>query len=357
MSRQELASLVREHLRPRHALYTYIQSGAIGEAFLPIFRLGEMTERADRDRLPALFERVKGVFAPNSQRTYWQLQREIRDFLRQEALIHDWPASEQAQLARVVDPFIEANGRAYTHAQREQIRQGASRPGELRWRILDWIDQERTSYEVKRALYTFRESFAAPLALVYDPGGLLSSQSVRGYDLFHIVANYDAVWYRDATEWSSRTEQPLPGAGPIAFCELRALRPAEQRLRLRYHYDSSQTREEWQERFTWGPTALRGTRVQADGSPLPPQVIDALADRYIVCYARDPHANGGGRFAALGKHGDVRIDRMDVELDGEGRREYLAALGTAAFFAYAEVGWMERADARKRAREEGPIWV
>jgi hypothetical protein len=187
---------------------------------------------------------------------------------------------------------------------------------------------------------------------------LLSSQPVRTYDLFHLVANYDALWYQDGPDWSRQTKQPRPpNADAIAFCELRAFLPTEERLRLRYRYDSGQTRQEWQDRFTYGPTALCGIQVEAEGTPLPPQVVQSLENRHIVCYARDPNADGGGRFIALGKHGDIRIDRLDVELEGEGPREYRAALGTAAFLAYAELGWMERADARARSKEEAPIII
>jgi len=358
LTRKELSRIVWDTLQPRHDLYSYIQRGAIGEAFLPILRLGQMTEREDQERLRDLFQRVRDVFAPSSQREYWRLRAEIGSFLDQEPLFQDWPATEKAQVERAVDPFVKANGRDYTPAERGKIREAARRPGPMRERVLEWIDQQRTSYEVKRALYTFRESFEGPLALVYDPRGLLSSQPVRVYDLFHVVASYDAIWYRDAADWRHITEQqPPPKAEAVAFCELRAFRPAEGRLRLRYRYDSGQTRQEWQDRFTWGPTALRGIQVEAEGTPLPPQVVQALADRYIVCYARDPNGDGGGRFVALSKHGDVRIDRMDVELEGEGTREYRAALGTAAFFAYAEVGWMERADAKKRAKDGGPMFA
>ncbi len=357
LRREELAGMVREHLTPRHDLYRYIQSGAIGEAFLPIFRLQEMTEHEDRDRLQALFDRVKEGFAPNSERSYWHLRREVREFLDREILFHDWPAGDQAQVNRALDPFIDVNGRTYTASQREQIRQDACRPTEIRRLVEEWIETERIAYEVKRALYTFRESFAAPLALIYDPECLLSSQPVRGYDVFHIAANYQARWYRERAEWVRQTGQdPSPQVDAVAFCELLAIRPSQERLQLHYRYDSRQTRDEWQNRFTWGPTALRGIRVESPEGPLPREVIDALADRYVVCYARDPNARGGGRFGALRRHGDVRIDSMAVELDGE-TREYRATLGTAAFFAYAELGWMERIDARNRARTEGPIWI
>lgn len=357
LRREELAGMVREHLTPRHDLYSYIQSGAIGEAFLPIVRLEEMTERENRDRLQALFDRVKMGFAPNSRRSYWQLRGEVRAFLGQEKLFHDWPAGVRAQVDRAIDPFIDANGRTYTASEREQIRRDACRPTQIRQCVKDWIETERTAYEVKRALYTFRENFTAPPALIYDPDGLLSSQPVRGYDVFHIVANYHARWYRERAEWQRQTGQdPLPHMDAVAFCELLTFRSSEERLHLRYRYDSRQTRDEWQNRFTWGPTALCGIQVEAPESPLPREVIDALADRYVVCYARDPNAPGGGSFGALRRHGDVRVDRMAVEIEGE-TREYLATLGTAAFFAYAELGWMERMDARNRARTEGPIWI
>lgn len=358
MSRLEFRQVVQRHLQPRHDLYSYIRSGAIGEAFLPIYRLRGMTERAEQDRVEALFESVRAVFAPNSRRRFCQLQREICGFLRREHLFHDWPATMEAQVKRAFDGFLEAHSHAYDARERALLRAGAARRGnKLHKRVMTWIDCERSAYEVKRALYNFRESFEPPPVLVYDPKNLLSSQPVRAYDLFHIIATYEVLWHQTEREWREETGQVAPAVEVVAYCELRALRPAEQRLRLRYNYDAGETREEWQERFREGPSALRGIQVTADGALLPSAVIDALGDRYLVCYARDPNAKGGGSFLHLGRHGDVRVVPMDVDLAGEGTREYVAVLGSEAFLAWAELGWLEQVEARERARNDAPIVI
>ena len=73
MSRTQFRELVNK-ATPRHILYSYIQSGAIAEAFLPIFQLERMTSEAGKLDIEQLYNEVKDLFAPEATFTYKQMR-------------------------------------------------------------------------------------------------------------------------------------------------------------------------------------------------------------------------------------------------------------------------------------------
>ena len=48
----------------------------------------------------------------------------------------------------------------------------------------------QSQVEITRALFSFRDSFQGPTAVLYDPQHFLSSQTVNRYDMFHLLRNY-----------------------------------------------------------------------------------------------------------------------------------------------------------------------
>ena len=74
MSRLFLRELAEEHLPARNSLYSYIKTGAIAEAFLPIYRLEGMASTEGKPDIEILFNGVQQLFAANTKLTYQRLR-------------------------------------------------------------------------------------------------------------------------------------------------------------------------------------------------------------------------------------------------------------------------------------------
>jgi hypothetical protein len=121
LSRAQLRKLAEEILPKRNDLYAYIESEAIAESFLPIYRLREMEATAEEDRIQALFESVRQLFHENATVTYKTMCRNIRTFLEQDRCYsaHETISQERLDLlervivrreqhpAKWLEPFAE----------------------------------------------------------------------------------------------------------------------------------------------------------------------------------------------------------------------------------------------------------
>src|SRR2546421_174354 len=184
LSRVALRKLAEEHLPDRNSLYTYIKSGAIAEAFLPIYRLESMTSTQNKPDIEAIFDEMQQLFAADTKLTYKKLRIGTRKYIER--------AQDYGGLVTVPTERREClaacKGRL-THEQNyraSQERKGWSNEIDA----YNWLQQDLRCYFLEKARFSFREDFQPPLALVGDTKNLLSSEPVALYDALHIVKNY-----------------------------------------------------------------------------------------------------------------------------------------------------------------------
>src|SRR5216683_796392 len=81
LSRAALRKLAEEHLPARNSLYTYIKSGAIAEAFLPIYRLESMTSTQNKPDIETIFDEMQQLFAADTKLTYQKLRSGTKKYI------------------------------------------------------------------------------------------------------------------------------------------------------------------------------------------------------------------------------------------------------------------------------------
>src|SRR6266480_2873421 len=82
MNRLALRELAEEHLPARNSLYSYIKTGAIAEAFLPIYRMEGMASTEGKPDIEILFNEVQQLFAANTKCTYKKLKIGTRVYIQ-----------------------------------------------------------------------------------------------------------------------------------------------------------------------------------------------------------------------------------------------------------------------------------
>lgn len=344
LSRADFAALVKEckHLPPKHSLTGYIRTHAITESFWPIYQIGKVLPQDDRGELDALFERVRGVFAPHSQRIPGGLKGFFRKLESRERWLYatrdgtmpfdKHTATQMADWLEWLDP-----------------RTGRYEPLDLLPHLdsfLDGAEQQRglrafvqSQVAITRALFSFRDSFQGPTTVFYDPHHQISSQTVNAYDLFHLVS-----YYRLSPPLTRRQfEQQFGPTKLTGDFYVRLIEPREPRLILELVYDSENDREDFERKWCGAPVAPSGIRVQARehggdvlAGVLDRRIVEALADKPLPMLIIPPDSVGA--MIARLRGTDIWARKLTVRFpDGSVDAGYRALLGTAAFHAHAEL--------------------
>src|SRR5229473_427099 len=265
LSRSTLRQLAEEHLPTRNSLYSYIKTGAIAEAFLPIFRLESMASAAGKPDVEALFNEIQQLFAADTKCTYQKLKNSTRSYIQRA----QYYGNLQVFPAEMTDCLKSCEHRL-THEQEYRKAHGIKRWSSPR-DAYNWLQNDLRCYSIEKARFSFREDFQPPLALVSDPHGLLSSEPVRLFDALHIAKNYKAYYFKTPNEWQQKTLlTPPEGADDaLVFCDLIELQAPDERLHtgLKLIVQDHQ-KIDWEERFVYRsfkdrPTALYGLEVIA----------------------------------------------------------------------------------------------
>ena len=189
------------------------------------------------------------------------------------------------------------------------------------------------------ALFSFRDSFQGPVAVLYDPQHLLSSQSINTYDLFHLISYYKLsppLTRRQFTDQLGETE--LHGDFYVRLIE-----PREPRLILELVYDSEDEPADFERKWCGAPVALWGVRIQARehsggvlAGALDQKIVTAMAEKHLPMLVIPPDSVGTmiGRLRGSGLWSRNLTVRFP---DGTANSNYKALLGTAAFHAHAEL--------------------
>lgn len=351
MSRPQLRKLVDQTMPARHILYSYIQSGAIAEAFLPIYRLERMASEAGKPDIEQLYNEVQELFAPAATFSYQAMRWMIRDYLERDryySRMDAFPAEITACLKQC--------------QQRLENQQGKGK----RWQnvddAFDWLQGDLREYFTEKARFSFRESFQPPLALVSDVNGLLSSASVTVYEALHIAKNYRAHFFKTCQDWQQKTGLPLPERAreALVFCDLLALRKPEERLQIGLKLDArGYPKLAWEEQFVYRsreytPTALYGLEVIGlnNSRPLDDQVRTMFQERYTPAFLAREGSRTATQLWNLRRQGQLQCYRLTVTFADERTGAYDAVLGTLALLAWAEVLFFYRKMDERKAQLE-----
>jgi CRISPR-associated endonuclease/helicase Cas3 len=343
-SRADFARIVEEcgHLPPKHSLTGYIRTHAITESFWPIYQISKVLPQDDQAEIDALFERVRGIFAPSSRRTPGGLRAFFGKLEARRRWLHetqkgsipldehtarqvaDWLVWLDPKTGRV-DPFDLLPNLGYILGDAEQQH------------ALRTFVQSQVS--VTLALFAFRDSFQGPTAVLYDPQHLLSSQTINTYDLLHLVGNYRLSPPLSRREFKQRFgETELKGAFYVQL-----VGPREPRLILELVYDSGDEPEDFERKWCGAPVAPAGIRIQARepggdvlAGALDRRIAETLVDEPLPMLIVPPDIEGA--MIARLRGTNLWSRRLNVRFpDGSVETGYRALVGTAAFHAHAEL--------------------
>ena len=337
MNRLTLRQLAEEHLPARNSLYSYIKTGAIAEAFLPIYRLEGMASTEGKADIEILFNEVQQLFAADAKFTYQKLKISTRHYM--------YRAQDYGSLNEVppdVTDCLSTCKQRLLHEQEHRKAQGNlwSSPQEA----YTWLQKDLRCYFLEKARFSFREDFQPPLALVSDSQGLLSSERVALFDALHIVKNYRIEYFSTAQEWQQRLSLPLPEDvnEALIYCDLKGLREPEERLQIGLKLSvpgSKRTVWEEEDRFAYWPTALYGLEVTAlnNDRGLPTDVRKMFAQRYIPAFVVAKESRSASTMWSLKKQAQfIPYDLQVIFSDGK-THDYFAVLGTMALQVWSEI--------------------
>lgn len=339
LSRAEFAEIVGniEALPPKQTLYNYIRSHAITECFYPIYQVERIMPDHLQDEMDALCERVREVFAPASKRPAWSLRR----FFGKHWGRKRWLRENKREMSmgretafQVADWIKWREGVEYEASDLEpQIEYLLERAGE-RQRLRDFVASQ---VHLTESLFSFRDSFQGPTAVVYDKQHLLSSETINSYGLMHLVSNYRIRWLDGRWEFVRAFGEVKPKGDLYGVIE----GWRDPRLILELSYESPVPRDEFDKRVCRRPVALRGLRLVArerggDAYQMDSRIVGVFKDRYITALVVRPEDFG----VVYGKLSGTPIytRRLTVVFpDGQINEDYSIVLGTQAFQAHAEL--------------------
>jgi len=344
LSRSDFAALVRDadRLPPKHALTHYIRTHAIVESFWPIYQIRKILPPEEQAEVESLFERVRGVFAPHSRRTFKGLkkffeklesrERWLLETRRGRMPLNRYTAEHLADWVAWMDPEYGRPEPSHLLSYLPHLLGDEAQRRALRAFV-------QSQVAVTRALFAFRDSFQGPTAVFYDPQHIFSSETINAYDLLHLLSHY-----RLSPPVSRRRFEEQFGETALrGDFYVQLLGPRESRLFLELVYESEDPQEEFNRRWCGAPVALQGLRLQARSPEggvlagvLDQQFIEALVEQYIPMLIIPPDSVGALINRLRGT--DLWARRLTVRFpDGTVEEGYRAVLGTAAFHAHAEL--------------------
>jgi CRISPR-associated endonuclease/helicase Cas3 len=326
-------------LPPKQTLYAYIRTHAITECFYPISQVRRMMppREALLARVEALYERVREVFAPQRRKPAWTLRAFFSAYWHRIQWLkrnRRGVAFDRETARQMADWLQWLNDEAYAPADLEPHLP----------QLLEYEEQQRQLREfvtgqvkLTDALFSFRDAFQGPTAVVYDPDHLLSSESVNVYDVMHLVSVYRMRWLPDRRAFTrsfGATELQGDVYGVIEDWR-------DPRLSLELSYESPWPKVDFDRRVCRRPVALRGLRLTArvrggDLYPLDSRIVESLVDAYITVLGVTPE-DGGVVYGKL-RGSALYSRRLSVTFpNGLTLEGYRAFLGSQAFLAHAEL--------------------
>jgi len=343
LSRGAFAQRIQEctQLPPKHNLTGYIRSWAITESFYPIFEMGKMMGIELHEHLERLYDRARELFVPSGRRTY----KGLNVFFSKYHKRHRW-LEETGNGQIPLDKFTAEHVADWLEAWHNAGRYDPSDLLPGLGQLLEHQEQRddlrafaQSQVAITRTLFSFRDSFQGPTAVVYDPDHLLSSETFNAYDLFHLISHYNLsppmTKKQFEREFGTTTLQ-----GGFYF-RLRGWR--EPKLSLEFTHHSRHEREAFENRWCRKVVGMAGLHLQAREAGgdvltggLLPEITCVLEDQHLACLIILSEDTGAAVSRLRGT--PIWSRRLTVRFDdGAVEDGYRIFTGKAAFEAHAEL--------------------
>ncbi len=365
VQRRTLNRLVNETLPQKNGIYAYIHSGAIAEAFLPLYRIHKALPTDERQKAEQLYMTLQQVYDAKNARSFNYLANNIRKYLAIKAQLPELlkeaqakhftfgPASvklrtldEQPEIS--LEDLERIDAALAKSAERKVLRNHGAEPTERKRRA------ELEEYYVTDARFNFRDNFQPPLALAYDPEGFLATAEYTTYSALHIVQNYRADWFDgDQQRYTEMiTHQGKRGQQILLYCQIRS--PREQRLHLYFKLSHLPiTRRHWEEHYCSKLAALEGFQLYSDDGPIPAEINTIFGRNYVTFYAVPAIGPEALALTRLHKTTALFTNTLKIDFAEGGEHEYMLVVGTAALLVACERSIINARYMVKRAATRG----
>jgi CRISPR-associated endonuclease/helicase Cas3 len=382
IERTQLAALALEMSR-KNDLYAYIKTGSIVEIFhsIKILQQGEDDQGSaesdaflktlhqyfageeDAKRRPLNFKYLRALAYKfdSRQRSYGALHTIPQELFDKLALVLSRRISDDS--SNVDDKRTVHCLKAIHKRLAEAQKHEKSSLGRNAREATKWLRKDLKDYFKERARFSFRESFQPPLALIHDPGKLLSSKDVTTYSVLHILRYYHADFDETLEEWKKYTSQEprnIDLKNVAVYCRLREMR--DELLQVGLRLDATEyTKDVWEDEFAYQVTTLYGLEIVAlnEHSGLKPSVQSSLSEQFVPAFVASNYTRSYTRAEMHKLRKQARFYPVPLEVtfcDGS-YHNYDAILGTMAFQICAEIPyWAMVKDRRKtQLEDDAPI--
>jgi CRISPR-associated endonuclease/helicase Cas3 len=342
LSRPTFKGIIQQHadlLPTKHDLTGYIRTWAVTELFYPIYRAHGMVLPAEQAELETLYEELRSLFDVRRD-SFKSLSHYFRKYYFRQKWLQaanntDTVPFNKATAEQVADWFKFVGEGEYTpqdllpHLAHDSVLGYPPRQTELR-RFVD------SQFHLTESLFNFRDSFQGPTAVFADPDGLLSSEPINAYDLFHIVEAYQVDWFEKRSDFVA-----LYGDTALTGDFYGRLdRHRDPLLTIQLHYTTDKTEAEFKEIWEGQPVALAGFNLVArerGGDPvqLDARIAESLQEQFLTVLLVDAKMKGWA-IRAL-KNSPIYGRRLTIDFADRHRVEYTVYLGKAAWLAFPEL--------------------
>ena len=350
--RQEFAELVKESLGEDNRFYHYIQSYAVLEGFYPLYAHLKRVSEDRQHRVQEIFDKIRQVFAPESDTTFDKIKKKIQWHIRYEKVID---AHERNYYDNLIQRDQEKVAWSYFKQQSwlsgkleefqnvpdEQLNAAIKGFIKLRSNREKMVEYAKEKYTPIQSIFNFRSLDIGIRCAIYDPHHFFQNTAMHTeYDLFYILLHYEFTpiskeKYHELTgEWGN-------------YCEyfVRVDARKEMSAKIQFDYNADAVDKEYFERQHYrGPTALKGIRFSLSNRNVPFEMQDILENRYITCLLLKME----NRYALSHILETKRQIAHPLYVTfSDGQEEYKLILGAQAFLIHAEL--------QGKREEENPI--
>ena len=207
----------REGLMRRDLNPEYISYFSLLEIMLPLKNIYGIVPEHLKDFIEETFETIKSVYSPKSNREFWNLFKEIKEFEETQSLISAIGGDKLNEHMKGFKNFIKERYPEHTEEAGRYILDGDK---DLREDFLFFLRNRIAKYE---AMFKFRGGGIELSVAVYDPESMISeSQGFVKMDFLHLIRNYEIELFTDEKDASEKTgidKDEIPQARLYAYAK------------------------------------------------------------------------------------------------------------------------------------------
>ncbi|HZS79211.1 MAG TPA: type I-D CRISPR-associated helicase Cas3' [Ktedonobacteraceae bacterium] len=349
IERRHLNKLINSILPQKNGIFAYINSGAIAEAFLPIFNIWKALPTGQKDQAEKLYQAIVQAYGTKKTASFRNLLSNTQRYLIIKShlpeLLHEKNSEKftfgpASVIMRTLDEQRDIDLdtlNTIDHNQSKKVELALLKSHKT-------VDAEKKRWAELEEFYTadvrfnFRDNFQPPSALAHDPSGFLATSEYTVYSALHIVQNYIADWLNvDQQQLDKLTERSGIALDKQIklFCKIKQLR--EQPLNIHFYLNGSpSTKAKWEARYCSKLAARNGFRLQSDSGLIPPELNNLFEQNYITFYAVPAVGSEALALARLQKTTSLFTNTLRVDFANEGEHTYTIVLGSAALLVSYE---------------------